>query len=256
MGCPGLAGWAIAPLHTFQCGGPGSGNTDLYPACPWSLTQLPLYQSIARRFLCCSCSSSSSSSSSICLVSFVHCSACLPACLHCHLTTAIYAKLPRSFTIIVIYKPLPSHQLEFQQPNHTTTTMSSRIAPTFSKFTRSLSTSSPVARPSHLLSATSAATKSVRKPSPSVLEEDAEVCFLSHHIPLSTQPILTWFPVNPRPLNLHLPVPPHPHHPPNQPASPLPLHANLPPLGPPPRHGAPHCRLARPPRPLRHGPQL
>ncbi|KAK4657097.1 hypothetical protein QC762_209920 [Podospora pseudocomata] len=52
--------------------------------------------------------------------------------------------------------------------------MSSRIAPTFSKFTRSLSTSSPVARPSHLLSATSAATKSVRKPSPSVLEENAE----------------------------------------------------------------------------------
>ncbi|KAK0739940.1 hypothetical protein B0T21DRAFT_285672 [Apiosordaria backusii] len=52
--------------------------------------------------------------------------------------------------------------------------MSSRIAPTFSKFTRALSTSSPVARPSHLLAATNAATKAVRKPNPSILEEDAE----------------------------------------------------------------------------------
>ncbi|KAK4180554.1 hypothetical protein QBC36DRAFT_23154 [Triangularia setosa] len=53
--------------------------------------------------------------------------------------------------------------------------MSSSIALTFSKFTRTLSTSSPVARPSHLLtSATNAATKAVRKPSPSTLEEDAE----------------------------------------------------------------------------------
>ncbi|KAK4199380.1 hypothetical protein QBC40DRAFT_282124 [Triangularia verruculosa] len=50
--------------------------------------------------------------------------------------------------------------------------MSSRIAPAFSKFTRTLSTSSAVARPSHLLTAASNA--AVRKPSASILKEDAE----------------------------------------------------------------------------------